>query len=226
MVDFLTALMPNVAYRFDELVKSCWQTTVMVLVSGVISFCFGIIIAVILAVTRKGGVLEHRALWAVLDKITNFFRSVPFIILIALLIPVTRMIVHTSIGVAGAIVPLVFGTTPFFTRQMESALAEVDPGSIEAALSMGTSPAGIIFRILLKESVPGIVRGTTITFISLIGLTAMAGAIGGGGLGDYAIRYGYQRYQTDITIVTVIILIIMVTIIQWAGDIFAKKTTH
>jgi D-methionine transport system permease protein len=226
MVEFLTALMPNVADRFDELIKSCWQTLIMVLVAGVISFCFGIVFAVILSVTRKGGVLEQRVLWTVLDKITNFFRSVPFIILIALLIPVTRMMVHTSIGVTGAIVPLVFGTTPFFTRQMESALAEVDPGSIEAALSMGTSPAGIIFRILLKESIPGIVRGTTITFISLIGLTAMAGAIGGGGLGDYAIRYGYQRYQTDITIITVIILIIMVTIIQWIGDVFSKKATH
>jgi D-methionine transport system permease protein len=226
MVEFLTELLPNVAYRFDELIKSCYQTLVMVLVSGAISFCFGLIFAVILTVTHKGGVLEQTVLWNVLDKIINFFRSVPFIILIALLIPVTRSIVHTSIGVSGAIVPLVFGTTPFFTRQIESALAEVDPGSIEAALSMGTGPVGIIFRILLKESVPGIIRGTTITFISLIGLTAMAGAVGGGGLGDYAIRYGYQRYQTDITVITVIILIVMVTVIQWAGDVFSKKTSH
>jgi D-methionine transport system permease protein len=218
--------MPNVMERTPELFASLWQTIYMILVTGVISFVFGIVFAVILTVSRRGGILENIPLWTVLDKIINFFRSVPFIILIALLIPLTRIIAGTAIGVRGAIPPLIFGTAPFFTRQLESALAEIDQGSVEAAQSMGTGPAGIIFRVYLKESVPGIIRGVTITIISLIGLTAMAGAVGGGGLGDFAIRYGYQRYQTDITIVTVIILILLVSLVQSLGNFFAKKASH
>ncbi|MDR3171347.1 MAG: ABC transporter permease [Treponema sp.] len=226
MAELMRALMPHVMDRIPELLTSLWQTIYMILVTGSISFAFGITFAVILTITRKGGILENRVLWTVLDKIINFFRSVPFIILIALLIPVTRLIAGTAIGVRGAIPPLIFGTAPFFTRQMESALAEIDSGSVEAALSVGTSPLGIIFRVYLKESVPGIIRGVTITLISLVGLTAMAGAVGGGGLGDFAIRYGYQRYQTDITIVTVIILILLVSLVQGVGNLFAKKMSH
>jgi D-methionine transport system permease protein len=218
--------MPNVMERTPELFTSLWQTIYMILVTGSVSFVFGIVFAVILTVSRQGGILENIPLWTVLDKIINFFRSVPFIILIALLIPLTRIIAGTAIGVRGAIPPLIFGTAPFFTRQLESALAEIDQGSVEAAQSMGTGPAGIIFRVYLKESVPGIIRGVTITIISLIGLTAMAGAVGGGGLGDFAIRYGYQRYQTDITIVTVIILILLVSLVQSLGNFFAKKASH
>jgi D-methionine transport system permease protein len=212
--------------RTGELFASLGQTLYMILVTGSISFGFGIVFAVILTVSRRGGIGENIPLWTVLDKVINFFRSVPFIILIALLIPLTRLIAGTAIGVRGAIPPLIFGTAPFFTRQMESALAEIDPGSIEAAQSMGTGPVGIIFRVYLKESVPGIIRGVTITIISLIGLTAMAGAVGGGGLGDFAIRYGYQRYQTDITIITVIILILLVSLVQSLGNFFAKKASH
>ncbi|MDR2257802.1 MAG: ABC transporter permease [Treponema sp.] len=226
MADLLRRIMPNVMERTPELFASLWQTIYMILVTGVISFVFGIVFAVILTVSRRGGILENIPLWTVLDKIINFFRSVPFIILIALLIPLTRIIAGTAIGVRGAIPPLIFGTAPFFTRQLESALAEIDQGSVEAAQSMGTGPAGIIFRVYLKESVPGIIRGVTITIISLIGLTAMAGAVGGGGLGDFAIRYGYQRYQTDITIVTVIILILLVSLVQSLGNFFAKKASH
>jgi D-methionine transport system permease protein len=218
--------MPNVMKRIPELFESTVQTLLMIFFPGLISFFFGIIFAVILTITQKGGIKEQLFIWTALDKMINFFRSIPFIILIALLIPVTRMIMHTAIGVKGAIVPLVFGTIPFFTRQIENALASIDHGSIEAALSMGTSSIGIIFRVYLKESVPAIIRGVTITLISLTGLTAMAGAIGGGGLGDFAIRYGYQRYQTDITIITVIILILLVTLIQWAGNVFSQKATH
>jgi D-methionine transport system permease protein len=226
MADLLRRIMPHVMERTGELFTSLWQTVYMILVTGSISFVFGIVFAVILTVSRRGGILENVPLWTVLDKIINFFRSVPFIILIALLIPLTRIIAGTAIGVRGAIPPLIFGTAPFFTRQMESALAEIDQGSIEAAQSMGSGPAGIIFRVYLKESVPGIIRGVTITIISLIGLTAMAGAVGGGGLGDFAIRYGYQRYQTDITIVTVIILILLVSLVQSLGNFFAKKASH
>jgi len=226
MNEFLITIMPNVMNRLPELLRSCNETLYMTGLSGVISFFAGICCAVILTVTKQGGILENLFLWTVLDKIINFFRSVPFIILIALLIPVTRFLAGTAIGVKGTIPPLIFGTAPFFSRQMESALAEIDRGSIEAAQSMGTSPAGIIFRVYLKESVPGIIRGVTITIISLLGLTAMAGAVGGGGLGDLAIRYGYQRYQTDITVVTVIILIIMVTVVQTLGNFLARRTTH
>jgi D-methionine transport system permease protein len=218
--------MPNVIGKYPELFKCLRETLVMMGVSGSISFIIGLFFAIILTVTRKGDILENIPLWTALDKVINFFRSVPFIILLALLIPVTRWIAGTAIGVKGAIVPLIFGTTPFFTRQMEAALAEIDRGAIEAAQSMGTGPAGIIFRVYLRESVPGIIRGITITFISLVGLTAMAGAVGGGGLGDFAIRYGYQRYQTDITIVTVIILVLIVTLIQAAGNFLSKKAAH
>jgi D-methionine transport system permease protein len=226
MDELIAKLLPNVVNKVPELWKCLTQTLHMMVVTGIIAFAFGIVFAFVLIVTRKGDILENIVVWTVLDKVINFFRSVPFIILIALLIPVTRAIVHTAIGVRGSIVPLVFGTVPFFTRQMESALSEIDRGSIEAAQSIGTSPLGIIFRVYLKESIPGILRGATITFISLVGLTAMAGAVGGGGLGDFAIRYGYQRYQTDVTIITVIVLIAIVTLIQWCGSFFARKTSH
>jgi D-methionine transport system permease protein len=226
MAELLRKLMPNVMDRLPELWESLLQTLLMIVVPGVVSFAIGICFAVVLTVSKKGGLAENIPLWTVLDKVINFFRSVPFIILIALLIPLTRILAGTAIGVRGAIPPLIFGTAPFFSRQLENALAEVEAGSVEAALSMGASNVGIIFRVYLKESVPGIIRGVTITLISLIGLTAMAGAVGGGGLGDFAIRYGYQRYQTDITIITVIILIALVSVIQAAGNYLARKTTH
>ena len=161
-----------------------------------------------------------------LDKVVNTCRSIPFIILLAAVIPLTRLIVGTALGTKGALVPLIIGTVPFFSRQIESALSELDQGLIEAAQSMGSSPIEIILRVYLKESIPNIVRATTITFISLVGLTAMAGSVGGGGLGDLAIRYGYQRYQTDVTFVTIIILLIIVNVIQGVGDFIIKKTTH
>ncbi|AEF84284.1 D-methionine transport system permease protein MetI [Treponema primitia ZAS-2] len=226
MDEILKKLALNMVNKVPELIKCFWQTLHMMALTGIIAFTIGLVLALILTVTRKGDILENLSLWTVLDKIINLFRSIPFIILLALLIPVTRFIAGTAIGVKGSIVPLVFGTAPFFTRQMENALAEIDRGSIEAAQSIGTGPWGIIFRVYLKESVPGIIRGTTITFINLVGLTAMAGAVGGGGLGDFAIRYGYQRYQTDITVITVIILILIVTVIQALGSFFSKKTLH
>ncbi|MDR0823169.1 MAG: ABC transporter permease [Endomicrobium sp.] len=226
MIDLFFNIFPNMAGKGEELLLCTGQTLLMMFISGIISFAIGIVLGITLIVTMKGGILENVVFWTILDKIVNFFRSVPFIIMIALLIPVTRAIVGTAIGTTGAIVPLVFGTAPFFTRQMQAALAEIEKGSIEAAQSMGTSPLGIIFRIYFKESVPQIIRGVTITFISLVGLTAMAGAIGGGGLGDFAIRYGYQRYQTDVTIITVIILVALVTVIQSMGDFIIKKLSH
>ena len=226
MQEFLTSVLPNVMSKPNDLYISFSQTIYMMFISGLISFVFGIIFGVILIVTSPSGILKNRFIYTLLGGLVNIFRSIPFVILLAALIPFTRIIMGSAIGTKGALVPLVFGTVPFFTRQIESALAEVDKGLIEAAESMGSSPLEIIFRVYLRESLPGIIRGTQITFISLIGLTAMAGAIGGGGLGDYAIRYGHQRGQTDVTYITVFIILIMVSFIQSMGTFFIKKTTH
>ena len=176
--------------------------------------------------TREGNILENKPIQKVLSQVINVFRSIPFIILLTAVLPITRAIVGTGIGTKGAIVPLVFGTMPFFARQIDTALPEVDEGVIEAAKSMGSNPLEIIFSVYLREGLPGIVRAITITMVSLIGLSAMAGSIGGGGLGDLAIRYGHQRFQTDITYVTVIIILILVTIIQSTGNFLIKKFTH
>ena len=226
MQEFLSNVLPNVMSKPNDLYISFSQTIYMMFISGLISFVFGVIFGVILIVTSPSGILKNRFIYTLLGGLVNIFRSIPFVILLAALIPFTRIIMGSAIGTKGALVPLVFGTVPFFTRQIESALAEVDKGLIEAAESMGSSPLEIIFRVYLRESLPGIIRGTQITFISLIGLTAMAGAIGGGGLGDYAIRYGHQRGQTDVTYVTVFIILIMVSFIQSMGTFFIKKTTH
>lgn len=226
MESLVQKLLPNVITKLPEIYKATGETLLMILVAGLISFVIGLIFGVILVVTGKGNILENKAVYYVLEKIINITRSIPFIILMAAVIPVTRAIMGTAIGTKGSYVPLVLGTIPFFARQIESALSEIDKGVIEAAQAMGSSPFEIIFRVYLKESIPNIVRATTITFISLVGLTAMAGSIGGGGLGDLAIRYGYQRYQVDITYVTVIILLIFVNIIQGAGNLIIKRTTH
>lgn len=226
MQEFLNELIPNIMSKLPEFYKSIWQTLEMVMRSGLLSFVLGLFFGIVITVTKKGGVLQNLVIYQILDKLINFFRSIPFIILLAALIPLTRLISHTAIGVEGAIVPLVFGTVPFFTRQIESALAEIDYGLIEAAQSMGTGPIGIIFRIYLRESIASITRGTTITAISLVGLTAMAGAVGAGGLGDFAIRYGHQRNQIDVTYVTVVVLVLFISVIQAVGTLIVKKTTH
>lgn len=226
MAELVQKLLPNAITKIPDIYKATLETLFMIFVAGAIAFVIGIILGIILVVTGKGNILENKPVYYVLEKIINITRSIPFIILLAAAIPLTRLIVGTAIGTKGSFVPLVLGTIPFFARQIESALSEVDKGIIEAAESMGSSPFEIIFRVYLKESIPNIVRATTITFVSLVGLTAMAGSVGGGGLGDLAIRYGYQRYQVDITFVTVIILLIFVNIIQGAGNIIIKKTTH
>lgn len=226
MQEFLNTYFGNVMAKLPDFYGSILDTLRMTGRAGAIAFVGGLFLGVVLTVTKEGGILQARALYQVLDKIINFFRSIPFIILLAALIPLTRLISGTAIGVEGAIVPLVCGTIPFFARQIESALAEMDPGLVEAALSMGSSPVEIIFRIYLKECIPGIVRAVTITAISLIGLTAMAGAVGAGGLGDFAIRFGYQRNQTDVTLASILVLAGLVSVIQLAGNMAAKKHTH
>ena len=226
MKEFLHILLPNISAKPNELIEATLQTLNMMVLSGAISLLFGLIFGVMIVVTAPKGILSNAFIYNILDKLINVFRSIPFVILLAALIPFTRMVVGTAIGTKGAILPLVFGTVPFFTRQIESALHEVDNGLIEAAQSMGSSPIEIIFRVYLRESMTGIIRGVQITFISLLGLTAMAGAIGGGGLGDFAIRYGHQRNQTDVTYVTVIIILVMVSLIQSIGNRAIKKNTH
>lgn len=226
MQELLIRLFPNVMSKLPDFYESIYETFIMVGWSGSISFVIGLLLGIMLTVTKKGGILQNLLLFQILDKTINFLRSIPFIILLASLIPLTRLISGTAIGIEGAIVPLVFGTVPFFSRQIESALAEMDSGLIEAAQSMGSGPIDIIFRAYLKECIPGIVRGTTITAISLIGLSAMAGAVGAGGLGDFAIRFGYQRNQIDVTYASVIVLVGMVSIIQIIGNFIVEKNNH
>ena len=222
----LEQLIPNVMVQIPKLIQSILETFQMMGWSGSISFVLGLFFGVVLIVTRKEGIMECHPVYWVLDKIINILRSIPFIILVPATLFLSRAIMGTGIGVKGAIIPLIIGTVPFFSRQIELALAEVDGGLIEAAQAMGDSPLQIIFRVYLKESIPAIARATTITFISLIGLTAMAGVVGAGGLGDFAIRYGHQRSEPDVIWVTILIILILVTIAQAIGDVIIKKTTH
>ena len=222
----LEQLIPNVMVKIPKLIQSILETLQMMGWSGSISFVLGLFFGVVLIVTRKEGIMECHPVYWVLDKIINILRSIPFIILVPATLFLSRAIMGTGIGVKGAIIPLIIGTVPFFSRQIELALAEVDGGLIEAAQAMGDSPLQIIFRVYLKESIPAIARATTITFISLIGLTAMAGVVGAGGLGDFAIRYGHQRSEPDVIWVTILIILILVTIAQAIGDVIIKKTTH
>lgn len=226
MQELLNKWIPNVMERLPDFWQAIGDTLLMVVWSGVISFVLGLALGVVVTVTRPGGILENRAVYQLLDKLINFIRSIPFIILLTAVMPLSRLIMGTAIYVRGAIVPLVFGTVPFFTRQVESALAQVDKGLVEAALSMGSSPMEIVFRVYLRESVAAIARGTTITLISLIGLTAMAGVVGAGGLGDFAIRYGHDRNMTDVTYVTVLVVFLLVSLIQFIGGRIVKKNTH
>ncbi|HRA70098.1 methionine ABC transporter permease [Trichococcus flocculiformis] len=226
MNTFITTFLPNVSEIWDEVLQSTWETLYMTLVAGLIAGILGVILGVILVVTEDGGILESRHLYNVLDKLVNIFRSLPFIILMALIVPFTRLVVGTSIGTTASIVPLVVATVPFYARQIQNALVEVDAGVIEAAQSMGASPWEIIFRVYLKEGLPGIIRVSSVTIINLIGLTAMAGAIGGGGLGNLAITRGYNRFQNDVTLVATIIILIIVFISQAIGNALVKKVSH
>jgi D-methionine transport system permease protein len=195
-------------------------------IAGAFVLVFGLALGVVLTVTRRDGILRNDLAFHILDKTINVFRSIPFIILLTLLLPLTRLIAGTAIGVKGAIVPLVVGTVPFFSRQVEAALANIDDGVIEAAQSIGMSPVGIIFRVYLWEGIPMLARAATITAISLIGSTAMAGAVGAGGLGDFAIKYGHNRFMEDVTWVTVAALVLLVCVVQVIGSLIARVTTH
>lgn len=208
----------------ELLTKSCMETFFMVAVSSAVSFFFGIPLGVLLTITDKGHIKENLALNRSLGAVINAARSTPFIILMVAITPLTRMIVGTSIGTTAAIVPLTISAIPFIARIVESSLKEVSYGVIEAAIAMGSSPMQIIRKVLLPEALSSIILGLTLTVVSLIGYSAMAGVLGGGGLGDLAIRYGYQRFRVDIMIITVVVLILIVQIVQSCGDTLAKKT--
>ncbi|MEG0682138.1 MAG: methionine ABC transporter permease [Raoultibacter sp.] len=212
---------------FDQygllLAQGTWDTIVMTGVSTLFAYILGIPLGVLVSVTAPGGLRPHRAFNAVLGWIINIGRSIPFIILLVALIPFTRLIVGTSLGVWGAVVPLVIASAPFVGRMVEQSLAEVDGGLVEAAHSFGASVWQIVVKVLLKESLPSLVRGASITFITLFGYSAIAGTVGAGGLGDIAIRYGYQRFNGEVMIAAVILCIILVQLIQSAGDLLARK---
>ena len=205
------------------LIKSFWETCYMVLASTVLATLVGLPLGVVLTVTRKDHILPNSAINSILGAIVNATRSTPFIILMLAIIPLTRLLVGSSIGTTASIVPLTISAATFIARIIESSLREIDHGVIEAAQAMGASPMQIIRKVLLPEALHSIVLGITLAIISLIGYSAMAGALGGGGLGDLAIRYGYQRFQTEVMVATVIILIIMVQAMQSLGNYCSSK---
>jgi len=207
----------------DIILKAFNETVFMTFYSTIFSVIFGFILAVILTISAEDGLRPNKVVYKILDVIINILRSFPFIILMVFIIPLTRAIVGTSIGKEAAIVPLTFAAAPFVARIIESSLREVDKGVIEAAKSFGASDFQIVFKVMLKEAVPSIVSGLTLTIISIIGYSAMAGTVGGGGLGYLAVSYGYQRFQKDVMIVTVIILIIIVQALQMLGNYLYKK---
>ncbi|WP_114942904.1 methionine ABC transporter permease [Microvirga calopogonii] len=199
------------------------ESLTMVGVAGLFAFAAGIPLAVVLVTTSIGGIYEMPRLNRVLGSVINGFRSTPFIILLVALIPFTRLIVGTSIGLWAAVVPLSIAATPFFARIAEVSLREVDHGLVEAAQAMGASRWQIIVHVLLPEALPGIIRGFTITLVSMIGSSAMAGAVGAGGLGDLAMRYGYQRFDTTVMVSVIAVLIVIVTVVQSTGDLIANR---
>ncbi len=207
-----------------------WQATLetfqMVLPAALIAEVLGLALGVLLTLTRPGGLLANRLVNRVLDAIVNIGRSLPFIILLVLLIPFTRLITGTSIGSTAAIVPLTIAAIPFVARLVDGALYGVPGGVIEAARAMGASTGQIVHKVLLPEARPALIQSFTVMLVNLIGYSAMAGAIGGGGLGDLAIRYGYQRFETDVMIATVIVLLLLVQGVQWLGDWAASRADH
>lgn len=222
----VTKLFPNVIEFASDFPQAIIDTLLMLVISGLISVVIGIFLAVIVVVTRKDGLKENEPVFWILDKIINLFRSIPFIILIPTVAVLSRALFGTTIGIEGALVPLVIGTAPFVARQMESAIMEIDPGIIEASIAMGLSTKEIIFDVYLRENIPGMIRGLTISFIALVGQIAIFGSVGAGGLGDMAIRYGLQRSMGDITFVVIILILILISIVQAIGDKLVEKTTH
>src|SRR3954469_5016222 len=211
---------------FELLLRSIWETVLMTAASGLISLVFGLPLGLALIATERGGIAENIWVNRALGAVINCFRSLPFIILLVALIPVTRLIVGTSIGTAAAIVPLSISAIPYFGRVSENALREVDRGLIDAVKAMGGGSWSIIRDVLVPEALPSLVAGFTATVVLLIGASAMAGAVGAGGLGDLAIRYGYQRFETSVMVAVIIVLIALVSLVQAIGDRVAHLLDH
>ena len=214
--------------RFSEYMSTLFtpallQTMYMLIVPTILATLIGFIIAIILVITKPNGLKPNITVYNVLGLVVNMVRSFPFIILLISIIPLTRLIVGTSIGETAALVPITIGSAPFIARLIESSLNEVDPGLIEAAKSFGATNRQIIFKVMVKEATPSIISGVTLAVITILGYTAMAGAVGAGGLGNVALMYGYQQFDKNVILYTVVALIILVQLIQWIGDFLYKK---
>lgn len=208
------------------MLKGTWETIVMTFVSGFFGFSLGLPVGIILFLTRKGQVLEHQALNTFISVVVNIFRSIPFIILIVWMIPFTRSLVGTSIGVSAALVPLSIGAAPFIARLVENSLLEVPSGLIEAARAMGATPFQIVYKVLLPEALPSLVNSASITLITLVGYSAMGGAVGAGGLGQIGYQYGYIGYDAVIMNTVLALLVLLVFLIQFGGDHLSKRVDH
>lgn len=210
----------------EELIEGSIDTLYMVGLATGIGLLLGVPLGVLLVATAPGGLFPHRALNSVVGAVVNAGRSIPFIILLVLIAPMTKILAGTTIGPSAAAVPLTIGAIPFLARLVENALREVDPGKVEAATAMGATRGQVIRSVLLPEALPGLIAATTVTIVALIGYSAMAGAVGGGGLGDLAIRYGYQRFDMGVTLACVVVLMALVVIVQFVGDTLARVTRH
>ena len=211
---------------WSEIGQATLDTLAMLGGSMVLTISVGLPLGVILFLTGKGQMLENRLANGALSLLVNILRSVPFVILLIVMIPLTVALVGTSLGVAGAIPPLVAGAAPFFARLVETALREVDKGVIEASFAMGAKRRQVVLGALLPEALPGLVAAATVTAVALVSYTAMAGVVGAGGLGDLAIRFGYQRFQTDVMVVTVVLMLVLVQVLQMIGDAVVRKVSH
>lgn len=206
--------------------KGVWETLMMTFVSGLFGFVIGLPVGVLLYISRPGQIIENRKLYRTTSAVVNIFRSIPFIILLVWMIPFTRMIVGTSIGLQAAIVPLTIGAAPFIARMVENALLEIPAGLVEASRAMGATPMQIIRKVLLPEALPGLVNAATITLITLVGYSAMGGAVGAGGLGQIGIQYGYIGYNATVMNCVLVLLVILVYLIQVSGDKLVKAVSH
>ena len=211
---------------WSDIGQACLDTLIMLGGSLVLTILLGLPLGVLLYLTGKGRLIENRLANGALGIAVNILRSVPFIILLIVMIPLTVLLVGTSLGVAGAIPPLVVGAAPFYARLVEGSLKEIDRTTIEAVQAMGATTRQIVTRALIPEAMPGLISGATVTAVALVSFTAMAGVVGAGGLGDLAIRFGYQRFQTDVMVVTVVLLVVLVQIIQYAGDALVRHFTR
>lgn len=208
------------------LLKGTWETVVMTILSGFFGFVLGLPTGVLLFLTRQGQLMENRVLNRSVSIVVNIFRAIPFIILIVWMIPFTRLVVGTSIGVYAALVPLSIGAAPFIARMVENSLLEVPPGLIEAARAMGARPLQIVRKVLLPEALPSIINGATITLIALVGYSAMGGAVGAGGLGQIGYQYGYIGYDVVVMNTVLILLVALVFLVQYVGDLLSKRMDH